>query len=184
MEDAEVIELYHRRDESAISETDRKHGPFCRRVAVNILSSREDAEECVSDTWLAAWNRMPPDRPASLRAFLGRITRNLSVSRFRKNRAAKRYPGMERMLSELDECIPERAAEISADRAALAEVLSRWLDSLPEADRVLFVRRYWYGEPLNALALAEGVPANRLARRMQTLRLHLKTELEKEDLTV
>lgn len=93
MEDREIIDLYVQRNEDAIRETDRRHGSFCRRLAANILSNREDAEECVSDTYLAAWNSIPPTLPASLRAFLGRITRNRAISMFRRNRAAKRFAG-------------------------------------------------------------------------------------------
>ena len=89
MEDQQIVALYHQRSEGAIWETDRKYGPFCRRIAMNILTIREDAEECVNDTYHAAWNRMPPELPASLRAFLGRITRNLSISRFRANRLSQ-----------------------------------------------------------------------------------------------
>lgn len=106
MEDREIVALYHARDEGAISETAAKYGAFCLRIALNLLGIREDADECVNDTWLAAWRRMPPELPASLRAFLGRITRNLSISRYRQTRARKRYAGMEALLSELDDCVP------------------------------------------------------------------------------
>lgn len=180
MEDSEIIALYHSRDETAISETDRRHGPFCRRIAMNILSDRQDAEECVNDTWLAAWNRMPPDRPDSLRAFLGRITRNLSISRFRKNRAQKRYSGIEIMLSELDECIPAEKADADIERRELSDIISEWLDGLPKDDCTLFVRRYWYGDAVKELAQKYGVTPERMARRMQRLRSSLKEVLEKE----
>ena len=182
MEDAGIIELYHRRDERAIRETDIKHGSFCRVLAMNILQNREDTEECVSDTYLAAWNAMPPERPRSLRAFLGRITRNISVSLFRKNRAAKRYAGLEVMLSELDECVPDAWAAREAERRELADALIRWLDGLSGEDRALFLRRYWYGDEVKSLARALGVSPDRMARRMQGLRRSLKDALEKEDI--
>ena len=98
MDDETIIKLYFQRSERAISETDAKYGPYCRSIALNILSVREDAEECLNDTWHAAWNRMPPDLPQCLRAFLGRITRNLSISRFRADHAQKRFSGMEVLL--------------------------------------------------------------------------------------
>lgn len=182
--DDEIIELYHLRSESAISETDRKHGTFCRRLAMNILTSREDVEECVSDTWLAAWNSMPPDRPSSLRAFLGRITRNLSISRFRRNHAAKRYAGMEILLSELEECIPDGAAEVEIERRLLSDIISRWLDSLSDVDRVMFVRRYWYGDSVKELAYLYGETQNQTAKRMQRLRQNLREVLEKEGIEI
>lgn len=106
MEDAAIVALYWNRDEAAIAETQRKYGSYCQAIAQNILSSREDAEECVSDAWNAAWNAMPPQRPGSLSAFLGRIVRNLSISRWRRDRAQKRYAGLEVLLSELEDCLP------------------------------------------------------------------------------
>lgn len=180
MTDDEIIRLYHSRSENAISETDRKHGTFCRRLAMNILSSREDAEECVSDTYLAAWNSMPPDRPASLRAFLGRITRNISISRFRKNRAAKRYAGIEVILSELEECVPGSSGDAEIERRLLAKTISDWLDGLSEDDRTMFVRRYWYGDAVKELAEDFGETPNQTAKRMQRLRRSLREALEKE----
>lgn len=184
MEDGQIIELYHSRDEAAIAESEKKYGGLCRCIAMGILSVREDAEECVSDTWHAAWRKMPPERPGSLRAFLGRITRNLSISRYRANRAQKRYDGMEVMLSELSDCIPSpNDVERHLDRSFLAGTISRWLDSLPGEDRRLFVRRYWYGDSVQALALESGCPAGRMAQRMLRLRRSLKTVLEKEGIT-
>ena len=180
MEDDEIIRLYHSRDESAISETERKHGAFCRRLASNILTSFEDAEECVNDTWLAAWNSMPPEWPASLRAFLGRIVRNFSPSRYRRNRAAKRFSGIEIMLSELEECIPSAGSEREFERTELSGAISKWLDGLDGESRLLFVRRYWYGEEVKELAALKGETANRMARRMQRLRASLREHLEKE----
>ncbi len=184
MEDAEIIALYHRRDERAITETDIAHGAFCRRIAINILDIREDAEECVNDTWLAAWNKMPPDRPDCLRAFLGRITRNLSISRFRKIRAKKRFSGMEIMLSELGECISDSNVDKDIDGRELSRIISGWLDRLDRTDRALFVRRYWYGDQLKNLAEECGIPVDKLARKMQRLRLSLKKELEKEGVEI
>ena len=106
MDDAAIIELYWARDEDAIVQTQQKYGPYCRTIAKNILGVPEDAEECVSDTWHRAWNAMPPQRPDSLGAFLGRIVRNLSISRWRRERAQKRYAGLEEQLSELEDCPP------------------------------------------------------------------------------
>ena len=105
MEDKLIVDLYHARNEYAIVESEKKYGAYCRSIARNLLTLREDAEECVSDTWHAAWNRMPPEWPDCLKAFLGRITRNLSISRFRSGQAQKRR-GVEVLLSELEECVP------------------------------------------------------------------------------
>ena len=185
MDDHQIIALYQRRDEQAIAESERKYGPRCRRVAMNILSVREDAEECVNDTWHAAWTRIPPDFPQSLGAFLGRITRNLCISRFRANRAKKRYAGMEILLSELDDCVPSSDdVERMADRRRLSDLISTWLDSLPGEDRTLFVRRYWYGDEVRALAEEFGRTPNQMAQRMLKLRRGLKAFLDSEGVSL
>lgn len=185
MEDSGIIDLYHVRDERAITESDRKYGAFCRGVAIKLLSVREDAEECVNDTWHAAWNRMPPDRPQSLKAFLGRITRNLSISRFRADHAQKRYDGMEILLSELDDCVPDsHGVEEAADGRELARTISCWLDSLPVDESTLFLRRYWYGNAVKELARQWGCTPNQMARRMFDLRRELRSVLEKEGIVL
>ena len=179
MEDRKIIALYHGRDEAAITETERKYGPFCCRIALNILAVREDAEECVNDTWYAAWERMPPEEPVSLRAFLGRITRNLAVSRFRASRAQKRYSGLELLLSELEECVPsDVSVERTLEGKELGDAISDWLETLREDDRELFVRRYWYGDTVKTLAAERNCGERQAAQRMYWLRGRLKTHLE------
>ena len=132
MEDREIVALYHARSESAIAETAKKYGAFCLRVALNLLGIREDADECVNDTYLAAWTRMPPELPASLRAFLGRITRNLSISRYRQNRAQKRYAGMDALLSELDDCVP---SPVTVEQALDSMELTRQIEAANAVNR-------------------------------------------------
>lgn len=181
MEDSQIIKLYYSRNEQAITESDRKYGPLCRRISLNILSIKEDAEECVNDTWFAAWKRMPPDRPRALGAFFGRITRNLSISRWRACHAKKRYHGMDVLLSELDDCVPTvDNVEQAIDQKELTELLNTWLDSLKHDDCVLFVRRYWYGDAVNALASEWGLYPNQISQRLLRLRKKLKAYLEKE----
>jgi len=185
MEDRAIIELYFARSETAIDETDRKYGAFCRRVALNILSLREDAEECVNDTYHAAWNAMPPEHPGSLRAFLGGITRNLSVARWRAAHAQKRFGGLETLLSELGECLsaPD-GTESVFERRLLAESIAAWLRGLEPDDRALFVRRYWYGDAVKALAKECGVGENQMAQRMRRLRAGLRQALEEGGFSV
>lgn len=181
MEDAAIVALYWSRDEAAIAETQRKYGPYCRAIALNILSSREDAEECVSDTWHSAWNAMPPQRPGSLSAFLGRIVRNLAISRWRRERAQKRSGGLEVLLSELEDCLPApQGVEDAAEGRALTRRVEGWLEGLGREDRAVFLRRYWYGQPVKALAGEWGVAPNQMAKRLQRLRGQLKRELEQE----
>lgn len=181
MEDGRIVQLYWDRDQSAISATAEKYEGYCASIARNILGDERDAEECVNDTWYAAWTRMPPELPQCLRAFLGRITRNLSISRFRSNRAQKRYSGMEVLLSELDDCVPApRDVEQVVDQKRLSALISGWLDGLAEDDRVLFVRRYWHGDAVKDLAKGRGCTANQMAQRMLRLRRSLKAFLESE----
>ena len=181
MDDLAIVELYHRRSEQAIAESDRKYGALCHSIALRLLALREDAEECVNDTWHAAWNRMPPDRPSALGAFFGRITRNLSISRWRRDHAKKRYDGIEILLSELEDCVPApRTVEEDFDRQQLASSISAWLDRLTEEDRRLFIRRYWYGDPVKELAAEWGETANVLSQRLLRLRRSLRTFLESE----
>ena len=181
MDDLAIVELYHRREQQAIAESDKKYGALCRSIALRLLGVREDAEECVNDTWHAAWNQIPPSRPQALGAFLGRITRNLSVSRWRRDRAQKRYDGMEVLLSELEDCVPAPGTvEENLDRRQLARSVSAWLDSLADRDRRLFIRRYWYGDLVKDLAAETEEKANSCAQRLLRLRRALRTFLESE----
>ena len=181
LEDRQIIALYWAREESALRETERKYGPYCRAVAANILCSPEDAEECVSDAWLNAWNSIPPQRPDSLRAYLGRLVRNAALSLYRRGRAEKRGGGLEVLLSELGDCAATAPTpEEAFDARRLGEVLSRWLRGLDPARRRLFLRRYWLGESVQALAREAGCAGNTLAVRLRRLRLELKTYLEQE----
>ena len=146
-----------------------------------MLTLREDAEECVNDTYHTAWNRRPPTLPASLKAFLGRIARGLAIDRFRANRAQKRYDGMELLLSELDDCVPAKTnVERQIEEAEIAESVQNWLDSLKPEDRALFLRRYWYGDAVRELAELCGVTQNQMARRLRKLRLVLRAALGEE----
>ncbi len=181
MEDLEIIGLYFRRNEKAITETAAKYGTFCRNIALNILSNREDAEECVNDTYLQAWNTIPPQKPDKLGAWLGRVIRNIAYNLWKKNHRQRRYTGMEEILNELEDCIPSPVTvERKMEEQELTKVINAWIASLAKKDRILFVRRYWNGESVDALAKRAGVSAAAIAKRMYRLRLKLKATLEKE----
>lgn len=170
MEDSRIIDLFFQRSGDAVAALSGKYANYCYTIAYNILSSAEDAEECVNDTWLKAWTTMPQNRPDHLGAYLGRIVRNLALDRWRRGRAQKRGAGLDAMLAELDECIPAKeTTEEQVEARELTRLLERWLDSLPQEDRVLFVRRYWYGEP-----------AGKHVKRLWRLRQKLKAYLEQE----
>lgn len=167
MEDLQILDLYWRRDERAIRETDARYGAYLHAIAWNILSDREDAEKCVNDTYHQAWNAIPPDRPACLWAWPGRVCRNIALNLWNKNHAKKRGSDMELLLSELEDCIPAPdGPERRAEDAAIRDCLNAWLRGLPAEDRALFVRRYWYGETPGALAEERKLPAKKLTQKL------------------
>lgn len=181
MEDDEIVDLYWRREEEAITATSQKYGGFCHGIALNILSVREDAEECVNDTWCHAWNAIPPERPRKLNVWLGKITRNLALNRWQKRRAKKRYHGMEVLLDELAECIPAGSSpEQTLENTEITRVIEDWLKTLSREERAVFVRRYWGGEALGRLAKESGSSPERMKKRLYRLRQQLKKALEKE----
>ncbi len=185
MNDNDIISLYWARDERAIKETDIKYGRLCRSIAINILSVNEDSEECVSDTYHKVWNTIPPQRPQKFCAWLGKIVRNIALNMWNKNYAAKRYGGMETLLSELDECVPAKeSVEESIDSAELGRVISAWLRTLSDEDRTYFIMRYWNGIPLKDIAARSGIASDKLAQKMFRLRAGLKAALEKEDISL
>lgn len=181
MEDSEIIGLYFMRDEAALAETAAKYGRFCHSIALNILSADADAEECVNDAYLRAWNAIPPQKPDRLGPWLGRVVRNVAYDLWKKNHRQKRCAGMEQLLNELADCIPSPAAvERRIEERELTEVINAWLDSLPKEDRILFVRRYWNGDGVNVLARKAGTSPANMAKRMYRLRQSLRSTLEKE----
>ena len=181
MEDAEIIDLYWSRDESAIKETEYKYGRFCHSIALRILTVWEDAEECVNDTYQKVWNAIPPQRPNLFRAWLGKIVRNLSINRYEYNHASKRYAGGDTLLSEMSDCIPDnKTTDTILEAQELSGYISDWLDGLSEINRALFVRRYWSGETVSDLAKIIGTSPNKLAGQLFRLRAGLKVYLEKK----
>ena len=181
MEDTEIVELYWARNERAIEESDTKYGPLCRSIALRVLESAEDGEECVSDTWLRDWNAMPPRRPARLGAFLGKITRNLALDRWRRDHAEKRYGGETAMaLEELGEIVSGKSLEDEVQSRELDRALDGFLRGLAKRDRELFLRRYWGTETLESLAKQTGLSLGAVHRRLGKLRESLRDHLQKE----
>ncbi len=182
MEDSQIIQLYWERSETAISETHQKYGPYCRRIAYNILHSSEDSEECLNDTYLRAWNAMPPKRPDLLSVFLGRITRNLSLDRFKSYQAQKRGEGQTVLaLAELEECVPAPGSvEQVIEEEALAQCIDRFLKGLSREKRRVFLLRYWYLCPIREIASQTGMSENKLASMLFRIRKELRRYLEKE----
>ena len=184
MEDEKIIELFWNRSESAISETAQKYGNYCYSIAYNILTNSEDAEESVSDTYMAAWKAMPPRRPSILATFLGKITRHLSIDRWRSRNRYKRGGGeIVLALEELEDCIADsQTVETALERKQLAVVFNRFLDSLPETERRVFLCRYWYLDPIADIAGYYGFSVSKVTSMLHRTRKKLRTTLEKEGL--
>ena len=185
MENNEIIGLYFARDEQAIRETDRKYGALCRNLALQILNIFQDAEECVADSYHRVWNSIPPQRPLNFRAFLAKIVRNQSISRWRRNRAEKRGGGpTEELLSELGECLHASSGDpvSAAEMRELTRSIDAWLSRQSNMDRYLFLRRYWYGDAVKDIQRAIGHRG--CAQRLHRLRLSLGAWLEKEGFSV
>lgn len=182
MEDSQILELYFARDELAISETDSKYGQYCRTIAENILLDREDSEECVNDTWLRAWNAIPPQRPNLLRLFLGKITRNLSFDRYRADKAKKRGGAeLTVALAELSECVgggTDPADE--AEMKLLKTVIGQFVDNLPQRERGIFLRRYFYVESTAEIAKQYTMKEANVRLILSRIRKSLREVLTKE----
>ncbi len=182
MEDAEIIDLYWARDQRAIDETHGKYGGFLTNIAWNILRSHGDAEECVNDTYLRTWNAIPPARPSAFRAWLGRIVRNLSLDRWKQSRAARRGgDGMEVLLGELDDCVPApHGTEKALEDQEIASLISDFLRRQTVENRIIFLRRYWYGQSVADIAAelrcGEGKVKSSLFRTRRALRSYLEQE--------
>lgn len=182
MTDEEIIALYWAREEKALTVTAERYGGSCYAIARQILASREDAEECVNDTWLRAWNAIPPQRPVMLGAFLCRITRNLALNRAEQTSAARRGGGqLPLVLEELEGCLPapERTDQ-AAEGRALAEVLNRFLEMLPAKKRRVFLQRYWYFRPLAEIARENGMSESNVKMTLLRTRAALRRYLEQE----
>lgn len=179
MEDSKIIQLYWNRDESAIPVTSKKYGAYCTSIARNILKNEEDTEECVNDTYFNAWNAMPPQRPSVLSAFLGRITRNLSFNRYKLLHTQKRGGGeLPLVLEELTEVVSgKESVEQELERKELLAEINSFLAGLPKEKRQMFVRRYWYAEPVNEIAKRFGVSESSATMTLKRVREQLKEKL-------
>lgn len=182
MEDKNIIELFQSRSEEALFACENKFGAYCRTVAGNILRDAEDAKECVNDAFLAVWNLIPPNSPENLKAFAGRITRNIAMSRLRKKLAQKRGCGeAEIALSEFDECIPEKGSvEKEIESREITAAIEKFLYSNPEEKRNIFIRRYWYMFSVSEIAESYGMTEAKVKSILFRMRKELKNKLEKE----
>lgn len=186
MEDSRIIELFFQRSEDAIRETDAKYGSYCFSIAHGILTNTEDANEAVNDAYMGLWIAIPPHRPNSLAAFLGKITRRISINRWQASRTAKRGGGETALaLEELAACIPSNAdVERELEAAELTALLNRFVRSLPETERRVFVLRYWYIDSISDIAKQFGFSQSKVKSMLFRVRNKLRKELEKEEIFV
>ena len=184
MEDTAIIDLYWQRSDQAISETDRKYGRYCHRIAYNVCADDRDAEECVNDTWLRAWNRMPTERPSLLSVFLGAITRNLALDRWRAKHSLKRGGGeIPLALDELNDSVrgsvdPEKLIEAKE----LEQAIDRFVNDLPETEQLIFLSRYWFLAPVAEIAEKAGCTQSKVKTTLFRLRKKLRIYLQEEGL--
>ena len=184
MQDAQIIELYFARNEEAIAATSAKYNSYCMQIAMNILHSREDSEECVNDTYLAAWNSIPPQRPERLSAYLARLARNLSLNRYKSNHAERRGGGeLAISLSELDECIADTAVEDENAEAA-GRRISDFLYTLNKETRQVFVRRYFYNDSISDIVHRFGMSDSKVKSMLHRTRIGLKAYLEENGVNI
>lgn len=182
MDDKRIVELYFERSEQAISETASKYGNYCYSIAYNILDNTEDAEESVNDTYVDAWNSIPPHRPSILATFLGKITRRISIDRWRKDHAEKRGGGeMPLVLEELQECVADDSSvEQEVEKRRLSAIINTFVLSLPETEQMVFLCRYWYMDSVDSICKQFGFSESKVKSMLHRTREKLRTTLRKE----
>lgn len=186
MDDCQIVALYLQRSEQAIAETDAKYGKYCFSIANNILENSEDAEETVNDTYNGAWNAIPPHRPAVLSTFLGKITRRIAIKRWQMNRSLKRGGGEVALaLEELSACIPARnSVEKEMETAELSRILNRFVLTLPQTERNVFICRYWYLDSIINIAQRYGFSQSKVKSMLSRTRKKLYNNLQKEEIAL
>lgn len=182
MDDKSIVDLYFSRSEDAITQTDRKYGRYCYSIAYNILTNKEDAEESVSDTYMAAWQAIPPRRPSVLSTFLGKITRHISIDRWRERSAHKRGGGEVTLaLEELEDCVAGmQNVETEYERKEIVRAYVKFLDTLPITERRVFLCRYWYVESIEAIADRFGFSQSKVKTMLHRTRAKLRKQLAEE----
>lgn len=186
MQEETLLDLYFSRSETALEQTKQQYGTYCYAIAYRILAQPQDAEECENETYWKAWQAIPPNRPHSLKAFLGKITRNLALHFWERNHAAKRGGNaVDLALDELTECIPASdSVEQAVDAAALQACLQSFLQQLPRATRIVFVQRYWYLNSIAGIAQKNGMGESKVKMILLRTRKKLKAALETEGISI
>lgn len=184
MDDSRIVDLYWNRDDSAISATADKYGMKLSHLAENMLHVREDAEECVNDTYLRTWNSIPTNRPEYFFAYIARICRNLALNHIERMNAKKRSADVMELSAELEMCLPSPDDERREQSEEIGRILSDFLRELPEEQRVIFMRRYWYSESVKAIAERYEIGESKVKTTLFRVRARLRTYLEKEGIAL
>lgn len=184
MDDLQIIELYFSRNETAIKETDKKYGRLCFNIAMKILSNGEDSEECVNDTYLGVWNKIPPTRPHNFRAFICKITRNLSLKRADYNHAMKRHSDLLVSFSELENVLPDYSIVSDIDNEGIGKAIGAFLLTEKEETRNVFVRKYFFFDSISEIAQRYSFSESKVKSMLQYTRERLKKYLEKEGIAI
>lgn len=184
MNDEKIIDLYWSRNEQAINETEAAYGKSLHTLANRILRCPEDAEECVSDTYLKAWGSIPPQRPRCFFAYLAQICRRLAFGRLDWNNAEKRRADIVSITSEMELCIPDKMAQARMEDKEIGKLISAFLDTLPQDSRLIFMRRYWYNDSIEEIAVRCSMGTSKVKTRLFRIRARLKNFLEQEEITL
>ena len=183
MTDAQIVEMYWNRNEQAITVTAEKYGTYCYSVAYGVLHNEEDSKESVNDTYMSAWNSMPPHKPAILKTFLGKITRRLSIDRWRRRNAEKRGGEIAEVLDELSECISPSGDPIAEmEKETLDKTINAFVKELKDTEQRVFLCRYWYAKPVKEIAKLFGFSESKVKVMLMRTRNKLKARLETEGL--
>ncbi len=182
MEDKDIVALYWQRSQKAVEETASKYGKYCYSIAYNILNNNEDAEECVNDTYIDAWNSIPPHRPSIFSTFLGKITRRIAIDKWRKSNAQKRGGGeLPLVLEELGECVASiHNVEHTVEHRMLSEVIKDFVKKLPETERSVFICRYWYMDSIEVICKQFHFSQSKVKSMLLRTRTKLRNKLNKE----
>ena len=183
-EDDDILDMLWKRSEDGLAHVQRKYGHLCHHIAMNLLGQKEDAEECVNDVYLAVWDTIPPNRPESLMAYVGKITRNIAISTLRKRTSAKRSCGGTVLLEELSECLPDSSASDPADDLMLRNALEGFLETLPPEDRAIMLRRYYDGESVEEISRSLGLRSGTVRVRLHRMRTRLRDHLESKGISL
>lgn len=179
VEDKRIIDMLFARSESALSQIQKQFGAYCMAIAQNVLGNDSDAQECVNDTYLRVWESIPPNHPKNLSVYIGRIARNISLNRLKRNLAQRRNSSADLVLEELSDIVSDTGQEFS-DSVLMKMAINSFLEKLSAKDRKIFMQRYWYMYSINDIAGSIGKDENYVSVKLHRLRAEFKTHLEKE----